>query len=393
MRKNLKISVLILVVLLFLLPATVLAAEEKKENTKDEEITQEDVKKTQEDIMNDIDLKDAQKAVDQILGQDKMDFGATVKKLISGETDFSFQLLGDLISDQIFYEWNYNKSTLVHILLIALAAAVFTNFSAAFSSQQISEVSFYMIYLLLLTILMKSFSVMADTASQTLEQLMNFMQALGPAYFLSVAFASGGTTATVFYQFILFFIYIVNFILQKLILPFVHIYVVLILVNNLSKEDFLSKLADLIKTIISWAMKTLLTVVIGFNVIQGLISPVLDSFRHSLIGKAGGAIPVVGGAVNAVTEVVIGSAVLIKNGIGVAALIVLAALCIIPVLKLVIFVLMYKLTAAAIQPISDKRMVESISGMGEGAALLLKIVAISAVLFMITIAVVAASTS
>lgn len=390
MKKRHRAIAVLLLALLLAAPVTAAASGAEKEQ---EGAVSEEVKDAQKDIMEEIDLEAAQKAVDEIMGQGKMDFGETVQKLVSGETAFSFELLGKLISDQLFYEWNYNKSTLVHILLIALVAAVFTNFSDFFSNKQLSQVSFYVIYLLLLGILFKSFTVMAETASQTLDRLLTFMQALGPAYFLSVAFASGGTTATVFYQFILFFIYLVDFVLQKLLLPFVHIYVVLMLVNNLSKEDFLSKLAELIKTAVSWAMKTLLTVVIGFNVLQGLISPAIDSFRRSAIGKAGGALPIVGGTVNAVTEVVVGSAALIKNGIGVAGLIVIAVLMVVPILKLVVFVFMYKLTAAIIQPVSDKRLVESIGGIGEGAALLLKIVTISAVLFMVTIAVVAASTT
>lgn len=383
MRRKCGAAAILALVLFLLFPATA-SAEENGAGQEGE---------TAENILDEIDLSETQKAVDDILGTGKMDFGGMVEKLISGETDFSLELVGDLICDQLFYEWNYNRSAFVQILLIALVAAVFTNFSASFAGKQVSEVSFYVIYLLLLSLLIKSFSVMADTASETLDALLGFMQALGPAYFLSVAFAASGTTAAVFYQFLLLLIYLVDYVLQKLILPFVYVYVVLVLVNNLSREDFLSKLAQLIKTAVSWSMKTLLTVVIGFNVLQSLLSPVIDSFRQSLIGKAGNAIPAVGGAVSAVTEAVVGSAVLIKNGIGAAALVVIAALIAIPLIKLIVFVLMYKLAAAVVQPVSDKRLVESISGIGEGAALLLKLVAVSAVLFMLTIAVVAASTS
>ena len=63
--------------------------------------------------------------------------------------------------------------------------------------------------------------------------------------------------------------------------------------------------------------------VIGFSVIQSLIAPAVDAFRVSVLNKTAGIIPGVGGTINAVTEVIIGSSVLIKNSIGVAAMIIL----------------------------------------------------------------------
>ena len=52
--------------------------------------------------------------------------------------------------------------------MIALIAATLTGFSDIFQNRQISEVSYYMVYVLLLTILMKAFS----TASGLVEQML-----------------------------------------------------------------------------------------------------------------------------------------------------------------------------------------------------------------------------
>ena len=67
------------------------------------------------------------------------------------------------------------------------------------------------------------------------------------------------------------------------------------------------------------------------------------------------------------------------------AIIVLAA---VPVLKLAVICLMYRLAAAVIQPVSDKRMVGCVSSVADGVRMLLKIALAAVVLFFITIALV-----
>ena len=92
------------------------------------------------------------------------------------------------------------------------------------------------------------------------------------------------------------------------------------LINNLSKEEMLGKMAELLDTAVSWGLKTLLGMVVGLQVVRGLIAPVMDTLKRSALGKAAGALPGVGNAVNMVTELVLTSAVLVRNCLGVVIL-------------------------------------------------------------------------
>ena len=82
-----------------------------------------------------------------------------------------------------------------------------------------------------------------------------------------------------------------------------------------------------------------------------------------------------------------------KNGIGVAGAIICILICAIPALQILAMTFLYKLVAALIQPVSDKRIVGCISAVGEGSRMLLKIVFMTGVLFLLTIAIVAATTT
>ena len=64
-----------------------------------------------------------------------------------------------------------------------------------------------------------------------------------------------------------------------------------------------------------------------------------------------------------------------------------------PMIQIGVITLVYKMAAAVIQPVSDKRIVECVSGVGEGCRLLLRAVLTSGVLFLFTIAIAAYTTN
>lgn len=336
---------------------------------------------------------DVNKSLDKLLEGESIDFKQMIVNIVKGKEPINIEKLIQALLDQAFSQVGYVKRTVVHIMIITIAAAILTNFSNVFNNSQISDISFYVVYMLMLTVLMKSFVAVTAIAQGAVNALIEFMQSLVPAYLLALTIAGKVTTGVIFYQAILMIITGIHLLFSNLILPLINIYVVLMLVNNLSKEDFLSRLAQLLKGVIEWLLKAMLTVVIGFNLIQSLVAPAIDAFRTTALNKTVSAIPGVGNAVNAVTDMVIGSAVIIKNGVGVAALVVLIILSLTPLIQLWIFSLMYKVSAAVMQPVSDARMISCIGSVGDGVKLLIKVVTTSLVLFLLTIAIVTATTT
>ena len=323
---------------------------------------------------------------------EKMNFLEMMQGFMTGEIEFSFSLLWDLISEQFLHEFQSTKGALVHVLAIVIIAAVFRNFAGTFENGQISEMCFCVLYMLLVTICLNSFRMLMQSAVAGLGLLLEFLKLLGPVYFFAVAIATGSTTSISFNTMILLLISIVEMVIQSLLLPLAQVYMMIRLMNDFSKEEYMSKMAEFLHTIIVWGLRILLGAVIGINMIQGMLTPAIDSVKRSVLVKTGEAIPMIGDILGGTTEVVLGTAVLIKNGIGVAGAIVCIAICMTPVIQMVVVTLMYKLTAALIQPISEKRVVGCISSMADGATILLRVVFTSGVLFLVTIAMVATTT-
>ena len=110
---------------------------------------------------------------------------------------------------------------------------------------------------------------------------------------------------------------------STLVLPGANLYVLLCMVNHLSKEDMLSKMAELLETMINWSLKTMLGAVLGLQAVRGLVAPAMDAIKRTALGRTAGAIPAVGNAVNAVTELILAGALLVKNCLGAMAVVVL----------------------------------------------------------------------
>ena len=338
----------------------------------------------EQEILEEMDFEKIQDMMDEMLGENSFSFADGVKRLMSGEELFSKEAVQELLRGLFFSRLEAERGTFFNILLLVLFAAVFANFAEVFENGQIGEVSFYVVYLLLFVLLVNSFSGLCTSLSRKLTWMAQFMQVLSPAYFLAVAASSGACTAAVFYQGTLLLIWGIQWVVLTVILPGVNIYVLLCLVNHLSKEEMLGKTAELLKNAVDWGLKTLLGLVVSLQVVKNLVAPVMDSLKRSTLGKTASAIPGVGNVVNIVTELVVTGAVLVRNSLGVAVMAVLFLLGLGPVIHYGLMSLSYRFLAAVSQPVSDKRLVGCLSTMGEGCAMLLRVLLTAEILCILT---------
>lgn len=355
-------------------------------------LTPNEVKAAQ--VGTDFEYEEIQDVINDVFkAKETINFEEYVMSFVQGKEQFSINKIIKDIKDGITREVKANIGILSSLVSIAIIAAIFTNFSFAFSNNQVAETAFYIAYLLMFSILTTSFIAASGIAVNVLEHVLDFMKALIPTYFLAVAFTSSAGTSTVFYQATLILITFVDMVLIKLVIPLINIYLILSMANNISKEDLLSKLKSLIGLVIQWTLKSSLAAVVGFHAIQGLILPVADRVKRSVLLKTASLIPGVGDVFGSITESVVGAGILLKNAIGVAGVVVIIIVCAVPILKLVITALIYRVGSAVIQPISDKRILNCVTSSAESIGMLLHTVVVGAVLFLLTITIVAVSTT
>lgn len=343
-----------------------------------------------EDLLASFDFAQIQNFLNGSLaeGQEPLSFKELMTDLMQGDFTEVFVRLMGALKESLFGEIEKNSYFMGQVLVIGLIGAVFANFSSIFAGGQISEAGFYVTYLLLFTFLASGFYTSIAITKDVIMSIVEFMRALLPAYFMAISFAGGSVTSAAGYGWMLFSISGVEWLFSVLFLPLVHIYILFILAGHMMKENIFSKMTELVETGIRWGLKTTAGLVLGFHLLQSMVTPYADSLKNTSIQRFVSIIPGIGQGAAAISQLVLGSGVLIKNTIGAGAVIILILICVIPIIKLSVILLSYRLVAALLQPICDKRMVSCISAAGNGCNLLLRMVITALILFAVSLAVI-----
>lgn len=376
MRKTL-LAVLLFIIILFLVDMPVYAADTIIDFG---------------DIWMEYDMDEIKHNLNEIVPEYDLDLQEVLQQIMKGKIGEAIKLLWEGVKGKLLSEVSGMKNILASILILGIISALFSTFSDVFKSHQIADISFYFLYLLLMTILMKTFLVAANITSETVGNIVLFIKMFIPTYFMAVGAATGTTTAVVYYQFTLFLAYGIEKLLLSLVLPLIYGYVLMALMNGIWAEERLTLILDFIKKGISAGLKIALGAITGLSLFQSMITPVIDSLKTSAVKKAISVIPGIGSIAEGVTEMVIGSAVLIKNSIGILMLLLLLAICLVPLFKLLVIACMMKGSAALVGIISDKRITGCTDRVGDGSFLLFRTTFTAVALFIITIAIVAYTT-
>ena len=316
-----------------------------------------------------------------------------LNEIMTGTSKNVFKDMAGMIADNVFAEIIYNKNAMTKIIVLAIMSAFFSCFSEAFNTKQITDTGFLITYTVIMTILIASFMVVCSVAEDMINVLLKYMEVILPSYVLAIGTSVGVSTGTGFYEIMIVVMMAVEYIILKMVLPAIKLYVVISLLNNILNEDMMSKTTELIRTFIRWSTKLMMGVVVGVNVVQSMVMPMADMAKGKGIYKVLTFLPGVGNGAKTISEIILGSGVLIKNALGVAGIVIILCIVLVPIIKMLIFSVCYRFTAAIIQPISDKKIVRSISGVYEGSEMLMQIMLTTAMIFMLSIVIICVMTN
>ena len=303
----------------------------------------------------------------------------TVRSSISFKAIFREQVAGGI------YE---NQQLLFKIACFAVIGAIFTNFAMAFSKEQVAETGFYLTYTLLMTLMMTSFMMTSAIVRDVLHSLTEFMKVLLPTFCMALTFTTGSLLSGAYYELMMIAIAAADWLMSSLIMKMIQVYVLTALVNHISKEDYLSKLSELLALLIRWSIRTVVGVILGINILQTMLLPAIDRAKETVAYKLISAVPGVGTAMNTAVGAVIGSGVLIRNVLGMGSLLIILLICAVPVVRVCMVLLSYKIVQAVIQPVTEKRLLEGMDAMTQGVGMLLHVLVSCVLMFILSLAVV-----
>lgn len=322
--------------------------------------------------------------------QRNLSLDGLLSKVISGDI---LGALGDLFTGSIsdFLDQAEGlRNIFVWLLVLGIVSTLLTHFVEIFDRHQVADISFYFMYLLASAVLLQCFYQAAQTAVETMSNVLLFIKLMIPAYLITVGLSTGAVTAGASYQMMLLVIYGVQYLLVQGVVPLVYSVCMLAVINGIWVEEKLTMIIELLGKGIGWALKGAIGVVTGLSIFQALVTPAVDSVKTSAMQKLISAIPGVGNAADGVVEMVLGSALMIKNSVGVVILLLFLLMCAAPLVKIFLIAGVLKCAAAFMGIVSDKRITACVNRTGDAGMLLFRTAGTAMLLFVISIAVITA---
>ncbi|HBP65959.1 MAG TPA: stage III sporulation protein AE [Desulfosporosinus sp.] len=273
------------------------------------------------------------------------------------------------------------------LLILAVLCAVLGQLQVAYGGT-VGKTAQVMTYLVLLSLALTSFREALGYATGTIDTMVGLMQTLFPVMLTLLISMGNLTSAALFKPLIMGSLTVLATMIKTGVLPLFFLAAVLRLFNHISDQFKLTKLAGLLEFGGKLSLGFIMTVFIGVMTIQGVTGGVADSVVFRTAKYSADLIPVVGKFFKDAVELVVTSGLLLKNAVGIIAMLAIIVICVAPLVKIFAMILVFRISAALIEPLGEKVLAESLQDMAKSLTFILVTVVAVAVMFFMTVAVV-----
>lgn len=182
-----------------------------------------------------------------------MDLGELLESAIKGEVN-NKTLLNSVLN--LFgNEVKSTLKTLASILIIVVIHSVFKSVSENLGNQSISQITYYVQYILIVTIIMTNFADIIKMTTTAINDLVGFMYNLTPILITLMITTGNIVSANVMQPIILFAITFIGNIIANIIMPIMLISTVFSIISNISSKIQIDKISSFFKSSIVWGLR------------------------------------------------------------------------------------------------------------------------------------------
>ena len=196
---------------------------------------------------------------------------------------------------------------------------------------------------------------MISVGKNTMDELSIFSSSLLPIMAAAAASSGSANGATALYAVTVFFSGLLIKLCNKWIVPMVYCFLALAVSGTVLETDRLRKLREFLDWIIKKSLKWMMYLFTGFLSVSGVLAGSADAAALKAVKMTiSGMVPVVGGIVSDAADTVLAGAALLKASAGTLGMIGILAIFLIPFLKIGIWFLGFRFTAAISTVIESK---------------------------------------
>ncbi|MBP0724417.1 stage III sporulation protein AE [Bacillus sp. RG28] len=381
MRRK-SIYMILFAILLFFIPKTVQASSPSSEivNQQIQKLGIDEVQKYWDDVVTKYGgfLPESQKG-------NFVDF-------IKGDKQFSIQEWFIAFFKYLFYELVSNGKILGTLIMLVIFSSLLKSLQNAFEKSNVSKIADSVVFLVLVVFALNSFYVASSATQEAISLMINFLYALVPILLALIATSGGVISVSFFHPILIFLMQTSSLLVTYFILPLILVSTILSIVSIINEELQVTKLANLIRNTAVGVLGIFLTVFLGVLSVQGMTTAVTDGVAVKTAKfVSSNFIPVVGKVFADVTDTVISASLLLKNTVGIVGLVVLLGIIVFPAIKILTVALIFKFSAAVLQPVGSKQIISTIDVIGKSVIYLFVCLSIVSLMFFLSMTLIIAA--
>lgn len=350
----------------------------------EEKIMEEQIEADEVDLLEKELKKYKDEKIDEILpGYDPEKI---IRDVAKGKLNFNLPDIINKILTYLFEEIYLNMGILVKLMVLVALCAILNNLQSSFLNKGVGELAFYVCYIVLVSILLVSFSSVVKSGTEIIDRMVNFMYSSIPVLVTLIISSGNISSGGVLQPLLIMVVQVSATIIKNILIPLIVLSTIISIVDNISDKIQISRLSSFLKNITQWTLGLILTIFVAIVSLQGSLGAVVDGVTSKTAKFAIGAfIPVAGKYLADAADAVIGCTLLIKNAVGVAIMIGIVVICLLPLLKILAVVLLYRMACVLLEPLAEGRIIKCISDVAGSMAHILGIAASVAFMFLMTV--------
>ena len=300
------------------------------------------------------------------------DISEILNSAISGKVDNSkiYKKILNILGTEV----QTGIKSLLSILAIIIIHSILKSISESLENDSISKLIYYVQYIAIVTIIMSNFSDVINLVKQTSNNLIGFMNTLIPVLVSLMLYTGSITTTSILEPIILFLINFIGNLIQNILIPIILIIASISIISKISDQVQVAKLSKFLKSSTLWFLGIILTIFVGIVSLEGTLASSVDGITAKTAKTiVSSAVPVVGKILGDVVDSVLGCGIILKNAVGFVGVVIIISICIVPILKLSVLTISYKLVASISEVIADAKIVKLLDEMGDIFKILLGI--------------------
>lgn len=334
-----------------------------------ETVFADDLSDSIEKNLDDVDLAELDDFYNRISGGGSL--LENIRKLIKGEYEFDYNEVTEYVKQLLLSKVEDYLPTVINIILIAIVYSVFNFIKGKYLSSEIDNILNVVCYFAILLVILSVLTNLFTNIKNTIYSLRELCEIMSPIILTLMIASGGGTSAALYKPALVFLSGGITEIVSAVLLPLVGIMIIVSCFSEVSGNIRINKFNQLFSSILKWSIGIIISLYGVFLSVKGISAAAYDGISVKAAKYAvSNSVPLIGGFIKDSLDLVVAGSVIIKNAVGISVIICIFIIVLSPLIDVICFSLLLKLSAAITDTLGNTKLTNFISNVSKSVSYL-----------------------